>query len=146
MLQIMAINTRNESFYSPADIELIMTSAAIAHAHEAHSVHINDRSLVQHNLGSASCMLLTRAPAVEVAFAAIHTFWYANQWTMDLNATGLCQVRKGLARVIGSEAEALLWRYSHYFLHGQDPKILQQHLGHLKSQGVLPLERRCAAL
>ena len=46
LLQIMAINTLNESLYSAADIELIMMSAAIAQSHSSHSVHLNDRSLL----------------------------------------------------------------------------------------------------
>lgn len=135
LLQIMAINEQRETpLYSPEDIKLIMNAVALNNFHSSHSLHLTERSVTQHNIGSASCQLMTGAPAAEVAFAAIHTFWYGAEWTSKISEDEICGVRAFLAGVIGEGAESLLWNYSNLFIHGQDPNALQHHVNGILEQ------------
>ena len=97
LLQIIGINEqRNTPLYSEEDIKLIMNAVAIATFHYSQAVHIAGRSLVQHTLATASCQLMVGASAAEVAFSAMHVFWYTNLWTSRLSQSEICQVRESL--------------------------------------------------
>ena len=100
-----------------------------------HDIHMTERSIVQHSLGIASCQLLS---AAEVAFAAVHTFYYGSKWTSNLSTEEFRRVQASLANAIGEEAEALLWRYSHIFIHGQNPRVLQYHVNEILKK-TLPI-------
>lgn len=140
LMQISRIG--NASLYGPRDVQSILTAATVAQLHFGEAVYLTARPLVSHTLGTASCMLHLKASAAEVSFASIHTYWYAATWLSGLDDSALCQHRIMLASFIGREAESLLWRYSHFFLHGQDPDLLQPLLQGVPEHQLSAMDRK----
>ena len=73
-----------------------------------------------HFIGTASCLVKLKRPAIEVALGVMHSL-YLQRWREDFNISmsDECARRNSLAEVLGSELETQLWQLSG--LHATGP-------------------------
>lgn len=93
-----------------------------------------------HFIGTASCLVKLKRPAIEVALGVMHSL-YLQRWREDFNISmsDECARRNALAEVLGSDLETQLWQLSG--LHATGPstdclKVMYKLLEVSKEEGM----------
>eukprot|EP00035_Acanthoeca_spectabilis_P038695 m.55491 g.55491 ORF g.55491 m.55491 type:complete len:573 (+) comp9249_c0_seq2:138-1856(+) len=101
----------SQPLYSDNDVRLIMRAFHTVFGFQ-HMRLYSGHNALGHLIGTASCLVKLKRPAVEVAAGLLHNV-YLQQWQPDLklNAASACERRAALASVVGSQVERLVWQF-----------------------------------